>query len=77
MRADRLPDLVNQQQNKRRSTVEASVSVTFDLSPEDRLWGRVQANETADETSDEPSDENPDIQISETEEIPQHRDWGG
>ncbi|USR89614.1 chromosome segregation protein SMC [Phormidium yuhuli AB48] len=75
MRADRLPDLVNQQQNKRRSTVEASVSVTFDLSPEDRLWGRVQANETADETSDEPSDENPDIQISETEEIPQHRDW--
>ena len=33
MRADRLPDLVNQAYSSRsRSTVEASVSVTFDLS---------------------------------------------
>ena len=32
MRADRLPDLVNQSQMSRRSTSEASVTVTFDLS---------------------------------------------
>ncbi|MBP0005535.1 MAG: chromosome segregation protein SMC [Cyanobacteria bacterium SBC] len=34
MRADRLPDLVNQQQSSRKSTVEASVTVTFDLDGE-------------------------------------------
>jgi len=32
MRADRLPDLVNQSQMSRRSTSEASVTVTFDIS---------------------------------------------
>ena len=32
MRADRLPDLVNQSQMSRRTTAEASVTVTFDLS---------------------------------------------
>ncbi|MDA0866150.1 MAG: AAA family ATPase, partial [Cyanobacteria bacterium] len=32
MRADRLPDLVNQSQMGRRSTSEASVTVTFDIS---------------------------------------------
>ncbi|PSN76436.1 chromosome segregation protein SMC, partial [filamentous cyanobacterium CCP4] len=32
MRADRLPDLVNQSQMSRRATSEASVTVTFDLS---------------------------------------------
>lgn len=32
MRADRLPDLVNQGQMSRRTTSEASVTVTFDLS---------------------------------------------
>lgn len=32
MRAERLPDLVNQNQSSRRSTVEASVTVTFDIS---------------------------------------------
>lgn len=32
MRAEKLPDLVNHNQNNRRSTVEASVTVTFDLS---------------------------------------------
>ena len=32
MRADRLPDLVNQNQMSRRSTSEASVTVTFDIS---------------------------------------------
>ena len=31
MRADRLPDLVNQSQMSRRSTSEASVTVTFDI----------------------------------------------
>lgn len=32
MRADRLPDLVNQAQTSRRTTSEASVTVTFDIS---------------------------------------------
>lgn len=32
MRADRLPDLVNQNQTSRRTTVEAIVTVTFDIS---------------------------------------------
>ncbi|NEP16393.1 MAG: chromosome segregation protein SMC [Leptolyngbya sp. SIO4C1] len=32
MRAERLPDLVNQNQSKRRSTIEASVTATFDIS---------------------------------------------
>ena len=32
MRAERLPDLVNQNQSSRRSTVEASVTVVFDIS---------------------------------------------
>ncbi|MEM8807938.1 MAG: chromosome segregation protein SMC [Cyanobacteria bacterium P01_G01_bin.38] len=32
MRAERLPDLVNQNQASRRSTVEASVTATFDIS---------------------------------------------
>ena len=34
MRAERLPDLVNQNQSRSRSTVEASVTVTFDISDE-------------------------------------------
>ncbi|TAF50647.1 MAG: chromosome segregation protein SMC, partial [Oscillatoriales cyanobacterium] len=34
MRADRLPDLVNQNQASRKGTVEASVTVTFDLTSE-------------------------------------------
>ncbi len=34
MRADRLPDLVNQNQATRKGTVEASVTVTFDLNSE-------------------------------------------
>ena len=32
MRAERLPDLVNQNQAKRRSTVETIVTATFDIS---------------------------------------------
>ncbi|MGB3200205.1 MAG: chromosome segregation protein SMC [Nodosilinea sp.] len=43
MRADRLPDLVNQNQMSRRATSEASVTVTFDLSdvaPELLMEGR-------------------------------------
>jgi chromosome segregation protein len=35
MRAERLPDLVNQTQSTRRSTVEASVTATFDISDVD------------------------------------------
>ncbi len=48
MRAERLPDLVNHDQSNRgRSTVEASVSVTFDLEEEQESRGReekIQSN---------------------------------
>ncbi|PPT08221.1 Chromosome partition protein smc [Geitlerinema sp. FC II] len=47
MRADRLPDLVNQQQSNRKSTVEASVTVVFDL-------GDDSLPDTADEELDKP-----------------------
>ncbi len=38
MRAERLPDLVNQAQAGRSRTVEAAVTVTFDLSDDPDLW---------------------------------------
>ncbi len=38
MRAERLPDLVNQAQAGRSRTVEAAVTVTFDLSADADLW---------------------------------------
>ncbi|MBD2259101.1 chromosome segregation protein SMC [Pseudanabaena sp. FACHB-2040] len=46
MRADRLPDLVNQNQANRRSTSEASVTVTFDISdvPPELLQGEAFDN---------------------------------
>jgi chromosome segregation protein len=42
MRAERLPDLVNQAQSSRGRTVEAAVTVTFDLSDEPDLWALIQ-----------------------------------
>jgi chromosome segregation protein len=49
MRADRLPDLVNQtQSSKNRSTIEAAVTVTFDLSDEAHLLEALN-NPDADE----------------------------
>jgi chromosome segregation protein len=41
MRAERLPDLVNQAQSSRHRTVEAAVTVTFDLSDDMDLWESV------------------------------------
>jgi chromosome segregation protein len=56
MRADRLPDLVNNTQTaKGRSAVEANVTVTFDLS--DLVIDDVhQVDETTDEATDEVTD---------------------
>ncbi|MGI8936172.1 MAG: chromosome segregation protein SMC [Phormidesmis sp.] len=46
MRAERLPDLVNQNQAKRRSTVETVVTATFDISDvADRLIGEASEDE--------------------------------
>src|SRR5919202_3752957 len=44
MRAERLPDLVNHNQTH-RGTVEASVTVTFDLADDSRGSSRVPASE--------------------------------
>ncbi|MEL7036268.1 MAG: chromosome segregation protein SMC [Cyanobacteria bacterium J06592_8] len=43
MRAERLPDLVNNNQS-RKTTVEARVTVTFDLSEDSHLWSSMQEN---------------------------------
>ncbi len=44
MRAERLPDLVNQAQTSRHRTVEAAVTVTLDLSDDPDLWEIVCAD---------------------------------
>jgi chromosome segregation protein len=44
MRAERLPDLVNQAQTSRHRTVEAAVTVTLDLSDDQDLWDIVCAD---------------------------------
>ncbi|WP_375504834.1 AAA family ATPase, partial [uncultured Nostoc sp.] len=52
MRADRLPDLVNNTQtSKGRASIEASVTVTFDLSAEDlsRKAAQAQSEEGTEE----------------------------
>lgn len=55
MRAERLPDLVNQTQAKRRSTVETTVTATFDISDvADRL-----IREDEDESETTPSENVP------------------
>jgi chromosome segregation protein len=51
MRADRLPDLVNNTQTQRR-TVEASVSVTFDLEGESGLGSRDSGEEDEEDKGD-------------------------
>lgn len=62
MRADRLPDLVNNTQTgKGRSTVEASVTVTFDLgnedfSPEDAKTQSEEVEEVAEENNPKSQD---------------------
>lgn len=54
MRAERLPDLVNHDQSQRRSTVEASVQVTFDLGED---WTTKSEHElAADETTNDDSE---------------------
>ncbi len=49
MRAERLPDLVNQAQSSRHRTVEAAVTVTFDLSDDPDLWEMVNTANAAGE----------------------------
>jgi chromosome segregation protein len=45
MRAERLPDLVNQTQAGRNRTVEAAVTVTFDLTDDPDLWELINTAE--------------------------------
>ncbi|MDF2387966.1 chromosome segregation protein SMC [Nostoc ellipsosporum NOK] len=62
MRADRLPDLVNNAQTaKARSAIEASVTVTFDLSGEDfsRRDAEAQSEEGAEEDAESPDSQLP------------------
>ena len=49
MRADRLPDLVNHDRTSRRSTVEASVTVTFDLSADFSRSRELEAGENEED----------------------------
>jgi chromosome segregation protein len=62
MRAERLPDLVNHQSSKSRSTVEASVTVAFELGDQtnDRLGDQVEERSAAGEpeVSSEKRDQN-------------------
>ncbi len=52
MRAERLPDLVNQNQAKRRSTVETTVTATFDITDvADKLLSNEKAAEEAENSS--------------------------
>ncbi|MBF2088950.1 MAG: chromosome segregation protein SMC [Synechococcales cyanobacterium K44_A2020_017] len=64
MRAERLPDLVNQNHSSRsRSTVEASVTVTFQMEPEDAVGSRAIA--APPESPPESPDEVPDASTGE------------
>ncbi len=69
MRADRLPDLVNTQASKGRSTVEASVTVTFDLSdhqPQEVSEEDLVITTIADDfLADEVEEEEPEPELSE------------
>lgn len=56
MRAERLPDLVNQSHASRRSTSEASVTVTFDISDVPAEWLRGDDDDTNESTTQETSD---------------------
>jgi chromosome segregation protein len=49
MRAERLPDLVNQAQTSRHRTVEAAVTVTLDLSDDPDLWEIVNTQENGEQ----------------------------
>jgi chromosome segregation protein len=70
MRAERLPDLVNNTQTaKGRSTVEASVTVTFDISDVSRRGAEAQREE--DEEDEEDEEENPKSKI----QNPKSTEW--
>jgi len=82
MRAERLPDLVNQNQTSRgRSTVEASVTVTFDLG--EALNQEHDEDETADQdnvhdlpnTKLEASSLEPNNGASHSAQLPALREW--
>jgi chromosome segregation protein len=59
MRAERLPDLVNQTQSGRHRTVEAAVTVTFDLRDDPDLWQLVQGASNGDSNEDSGDDPAP------------------
>ncbi|MGI2907350.1 chromosome segregation protein SMC [Tolypothrix sp. VBCCA 56010] len=80
MRADRLPDLVNNTQTgKGRSTVEASVTVTFDLGDED--FSRKDASQSEEDGEEEqaiPHSPTPPLPHSPTPPLPtphSPKDW--
>ncbi len=69
MRAERLPDLVNQNQAKRRSTVETIVTATFDITDvADKLLSNEESEEKHLEGTD--SEKPPEAQSDPTEPDP-------
>lgn len=74
MRAERLPDLVNQTQAGRGRTVEASVTVTFDLSDDRELLTQIQkeaeeTNQTSPSLTIQQTDDGPVIEWSVTRKL--------
>ncbi|MEQ8466999.1 chromosome segregation protein SMC [Coleofasciculus sp. E1-EBD-02] len=82
MRAERLPDLVNHNK-ERRSTVEARVTVTFDLSDAPDILGVEEIPENSESDADEEAEEEEKEETEESEEdnpnsqplTPQSTEW--
>ncbi|MEL7493991.1 MAG: chromosome segregation protein SMC [Cyanobacteria bacterium J06554_11] len=67
MRAERLPDLVNQNQAKRRATVETTVTATFDITDvADRL---IRDEEDEDKADNAPTADSPQDSTSENSQL--------
>ncbi|TAF12241.1 MAG: chromosome segregation protein SMC, partial [Nostocales cyanobacterium] len=74
MRADRLPDLVNNTQTaKKRSTVEASVTVTFDISDISDIFSRRGAEAQSEEVEEVKEVE--EVEASENNNSQSPTDW--
>jgi chromosome segregation protein len=83
MRAERLPDLVNQNQISRRSTAEASVTVTFDLSdvspdlflPEEGDDGSVPPDRGQVPNDQDSQGDRPAVVTAKVVPLPMSREW--
>ncbi|MFM7530196.1 MAG: chromosome segregation protein SMC [Nodosilinea sp.] len=83
MRAERLPDLVNQNQISRRSTAEASVTVTFDLSdvspdlflPEEGDDGSVPPDRGQEPKDQDSQGDRPAVVTAKVVPLPMSREW--